>query len=194
MFVMKEVNLVRDAKAPTPALMDPTLLLIGVLACCFDYFTIYWFFPIYCLYLILKYRAWNIIKRVDWKLICVAGCIIAASTVIQQHSEQLIAVVEGLTTTYGLHVCLISSFFAAFLLGSSSKFAAVTSLMVAVYGIEYLPLFYIFDFGGYLLSPSHKCLFIGKLYFQTKLVAFYRVVGIITLIMIVTALMKTFMT
>ena len=35
--------------------------------------------------------------------------------------------------------------------------------------MEYLPWFFAVDFAGYVMSPMHKCVAIGKMYFGTKL-------------------------
>ena len=192
-FVMKPVEILNFKNTGSPRVLDPVILVSGVIVCCFDLVDVKSFFPVYCLYVMCRYKVLNIITRIDWKLILVAAVIIALSTVVKSHSDQLLDILNMMTTQYGLHVALIASFCAALLLGSSSKFAAITALMVSIYGVAYLPIFYIFDFCGYLLSPSHKCVHIGRLYFKTKLVAFYKVVGIITLILMLTSIMKTLM-
>ena len=37
-----------------------------------------------------------------------------------------------------------------------------------IYSRQNLPWFFAIDFAGYLLSPMHKCVAIGMLYFNTK--------------------------
>ena len=193
LFIMGPVQILNFKKTGKTRVLDPLILIGGVMICCVGLVDVKLFFPIYGLYVVCRYKVLNIISRVDWKLIIIACVIISASTVIKAHSDQLIGILNTITTQYGLHVSLIASFTAALLLGSSSKFAAITALMVSIYGVAYLPIFYIFDFCGYLLSPSHKCVHIGRLYFKTKLVAFYKVVGIITLILMLTSIIKTLM-
>jgi hypothetical protein len=191
-FVMTK-PVVIEFKPTEKRSIEPLLLIGGISICCLGFIDVKYFFPVYGLYTILKYRVWDAHKRVEWSLILIAGVVIAISTIVKSHSESLLEILNNITTQYGLHVALIASFFTAVLLGSSSKFAAVTSLMVSIYGVMYLPLFYIFDFCGYLLSPSHKCVHIGRLYFKTRVVAFYKVVGIITLVLMLTSIMKTIM-
>jgi hypothetical protein len=53
------------------------------------------------------------------------------------------------------------------LFGSSSRFAAITTILSLVYGVEYFVWFFALDYAGYLISPMHKCMAIGKLYFGT---------------------------
>ena len=191
-FVMKPPKLV-DMSRGRGSIIDPMLLFTGVGSCCTGVVDVRVFFPLYALYTIIKYRPKNIHKFIDWKLIGVAALVITASTYIKSHTDDILNILSIINTQYGLHVALIASFLAALVLGSSSKFAAITSMMVAVYGVMYLPIFYIFDFCGYLLSPAHKCVHIGKLFFRTKLVAFYKVVGIITLILILISIINTMM-
>ena len=72
-------------------------------------------------------------------------------------------------TYLGFGAISLLAFVSAWLLGSSSRFGAVTVILTALYGIEYLPWFFAVDFAGYILSPMHKCVAIGKMYFGTKL-------------------------
>ena len=64
-------------------------------------------------------------------------------------------------------------FAASFLLGSSSRFAAFTAILASIFGVEFLPLFFAIDYTGYMLSPTHKCFAIGKMYFNTSFVTYY---------------------
>jgi hypothetical protein len=51
-------------------------------------------------------------------------------------------------------------------------------LMASIYGLEYLPWFFAVDFVGYLISPMHKCVAIGMLYFGTKLRYYITILGL----------------
>jgi hypothetical protein len=70
-----------------------------------------------------------------------------------------------------------AGFLASFALGSSSKFAGFVVLSVGVFGIETLPLFFAIDYAGYMLSPAHKCLVVGKSYFRTPITEYYKAIA-----------------
>ena len=72
-------------------------------------------------------------------------------------------------------------------MGSSSRFGAFTVILSSIYGIEYLPWFFAIDFSGYMLSPMHKCVAIGKMYFGTKLSHYVKILGIWAIGVIATA-------
>jgi hypothetical protein len=49
------------------------------------------------------------------------------------------------------------------------------------------------DYAGYLLSPTHKCVMIGNRYFGTSFKTYYKVLGIWSLLLIITAGLLTFL-
>ena len=83
-----------------------------------------------------------------------------------------------INTVSGFTLLSLASFAGAFALGSSSRFGALTVIMASIYGLEYLPWFFAVDFVGYLISPMHKCVAIGMLYFGTKLRYYATILGI----------------
>jgi hypothetical protein len=115
----------------------------------------------------------KILKYIDWKLLGFIAVIIAMANYTRVYSpiinDTLIKSGLDITTTGGFLLVSLMSFIGSFLLGSSSRFAAITVLLVSIYGIAYLPWFFAVDFCGYILSPMHKCLAIGKGYFKTPL-------------------------
>lgn len=68
-------------------------------------------------------------------------------------------------------------FLASLSLGSSGKFAGFVGLSTSVFGPATLPLFFAFDYAGYMLSPTHKCLVVGKSYFKTPLKDYYKAIA-----------------
>ena len=66
---------------------------------------------------------------------------------------------------------------AAFIMGSSGKYAGMTSALVLIFGPQYMVWFLTTEYSGYLLSPAHKCLMIGQQYFGTPIRKYYKVVG-----------------
>ena len=79
------------------------------------------------------------------------------------------------------------SFLGAFALGYSSRFGAITVILTSIYGIEYLPWFFAVDFAGYILSPMHKCVAIGKMYFGTKLSDYAKLLAGWALVLVTTS-------
>lgn len=76
------------------------------------------------------------------------------------------------------------SYLLAFLMGSSAKFAAMCGMLVSVFGIKYLPLFYLVEYCGYLDSPAHKCVAIGKTYFKTPIGMYFLPLALLSLLLI----------
>lgn len=67
----------------------------------------------------------------------------------------------------------IIGFGTSLMLGSSSKFIGIATILTSVYGLEFFTYFFAIEFIGYLLSPMHKCVFIGMKYFGTSLYQYY---------------------
>jgi hypothetical protein len=135
-----------------------------------------WVFGLLTLYYMMITGTFDykkIISYLDFKLLGFIAIIIAMSNYAQLYSPLIHETLynSGLDITSYTGFVLVSalSFAGAFILGSSSRFAAITVLLVSIYGIEYLPWFFAVDFCGYILSPMHKCLAIGKGYFKTPL-------------------------
>ena len=115
----------------------------------------------------------KILKYIDWKLLGFIAIIIVMANIAQRDSHLIYEALKtsglDITSTGGFLLISLMSFIGSFILGSSSRFAAITVLLVSIYGIAYLPWFFAVDFCGYILSPMHKCLAIGKGYFKTPL-------------------------
>ena len=115
----------------------------------------------------------KILSYIDWKLLGFIAVIIAMANYARVYSplihETLYNSGLDITSPTGFWLISLMSFIGSFILGSSSRFAAITVLLVSVYGLAYLPWFFAVDFCGYILSPMHKCLAIGKGYFKTPL-------------------------
>jgi hypothetical protein len=81
-------------------------------------------------------------------------------------------------------------FLASLSLGSSGKFAGFVGISAGVFGPASLPIFFAFDYAGYMLSPTHKCLVVGKSYFKTPLKDYYKAILslVLPLILVGTAL------
>jgi hypothetical protein len=78
-----------------------------------------------------------------------------------------------ITTFKGVLMISLLTFSASFSMGSDGKFASITVIMTTVFGLHYLLWFFALDYVGYLLSPAHECVMIGKRYFGTSLRVYY---------------------
>jgi len=143
-----------------------------------------WAFGTLTLYYMICTQTFNFKKLfgyVDWKLVAWVAAIIVAANYAVQNTEAIKTFLESsgldIKTTSGFVMLSLASFAGAFALGSSSRFGALTVLMSSIYGIEYLPWFFAVDFVGYLISPMHKCVAIGMLYFGTKLRYYATILG-----------------
>lgn len=158
-----------------------------------------WAFGTLTLYYMFCTRTWDLKKLlgyVDWKLIAWVAVIIVAANFAVQNTDNIKDFLGNvgldINTASGFALLSLLSFAGAFALGSSSRFGAITVLMASIYGIEYLPWFFAVDFVGYLISPMHKCVAIGMLYFGTKLRYYATILGLWGGVVIATAGLITY--
>ena len=144
-----------------------------------------WAFGSLTVYYMLVTRTFDIpklLRFVDWKLVGWVAVIIVAANFARENTDAIKTYLENsgldINTWSGFAMLSIASFAGAFALGSSSRFGALTVIMASIYGIEYLPWFFAVDFVGYLVSPMHKCVAIGMLYFGTKFRYYATILGI----------------
>ena len=135
-----------------------------------------WSFSLLTLYYTIVTKTFDIkklINYVDWKIVGMVAVIIGLANVVRTSTNDIYDFMAATgfdpNTYLGFGAISLLAFVSAWLLGSSSRFGAVTVILTALYGIEYLPWFFAVDFAGYILSPMHKCVAIGKMYFGTKL-------------------------
>jgi hypothetical protein len=131
-------------------------------------------------YYIIVNKAFDLKKLnsyINWKTLGIIAVIFAVAGYAQEHRSWIEPAVRnvGLTmhTVSGFILISLIAFSASFSMGSSGKFAAVTVLLSTVFGKEYLPWFFALDYTGYLLTPVHDCVMIGKRYFGTSLKTYY---------------------
>lgn len=153
-----------------------------------------WAFGFLTLYYMLVTKTFNYKKLfgyVDWKLVLWVAVIIALANTAVSHTDTIKSYLGtvglDINTVSGFVLLSLLSFGGAFFLGSSSRFGAITVLMSSIYGIEYLVWFFAVDFVGYLISPMHKCVSIGMLYFGTKLSYYAKILLLWGLLVIITS-------
>ena len=151
-------------------------------------------FSVLTIYYMIVTRTFDfkkLLRYVDWSIVAWVAGIIFLSNIVREHTNEITTFLGttglDITTTFGFMAISGLSFIGAFVLGSSSRFGAITVLLASIYGIEYLPWFFAVDFAGYILSPMHKCVAIGKLYFGTKLSTYVKILSGWAGLLIVTA-------
>lgn len=125
-------------------------------------------------------------KLVDWQLIGLLAIIIVFGNFAKEYTSEIkqFADDSGLTIVQMSVISFIGSFF----LGSSSRFAALTVVATTIFGIEYLAWFFALDYAGYILSPIHKCAFIGWRYFKTPFVMYYKALVSMVIVVVLCSL------
>jgi len=129
----------------------------------------------YLVYLLIKYKpGLRIIKDIDIRTLVYVSVILVIGCVVKHnisHIHEYLSGVQG-----DLYLAMILSFIFSFILGSSSKFSGLCLLMTIIYGLDYMCIFYVIDFSGYMLSPTHKCTLVaqsgcksGRGYFYSRL-------------------------
>ena len=121
--------------------------------------------------------------EINWKLLTIIGGIILMGEYAASYFE---TIKDYLTANqFSLPLAVGIGFLASFAMGSSGKFIALSTFLTLIYGIQYFPLFFLTEYAAYLISPSHKCLAIGKQYFDTPFKTYLKPVGQLALIMFI---------
>ena len=116
-------------------------------------------------------------QLVDYaRVLLFTGIVIILSNIVKANFDTINSWVEEAHRNNLILLVAVAGFLASFALGSSSKFAGFVVVSVGVFGIETLPLFFAVDYAGYMLSPAHKCLVVGKSYFRTPLKDYYKAI------------------
>lgn len=123
---------------------------------------------------------------VDWQLMGLLALIIVFGNFAREYTSEI----KQFTDDSGLTIIQMSiiSFVGSFFLGSSSRFAALTVIATTIFGIEYLAWFFALDYAGYILSPVHKCVFIGWGYFKTPIITYYKALVFMCIVVILFSL------
>jgi hypothetical protein len=131
------------------------------------------------------------VEWINWKLLATVAVIIILGNFVREHTDTIKSYLEN--NNWSIVSGAWIGFAGSFLLGSSSRFAAFTAILTSIFGIEYLPLFFAIDYTGYMLSPTHKCFAIGKMYFNTSLVTYYtHIIFLCSMIIAVAILLVSF--
>ena len=174
----------------------PYIAGVGAIIAGIDFIWAFGSLTIYYMFCTRTFDLKKLLGYVDWKLVGWVALIIVAANYAVSNTDNIKNFLGNagldINTVSGFALLSLFSFAGAFALGSSSRFGAITVLMASIYGLEYLPWFFAVDFVGYLISPMHKCVAIGMLYFGTKLRYYATILGLWGGSVIVTAGLITF--
>ena len=124
------------------------------------------------------------IKWINWKVLFAVTGVIILGNYLKSFDKEMLDIVRN---SGSLAVATVLSFVFSFAMGSSSKYAGFVSLLSTIFAAKFLPLFLAVDYTGYMLSPTHKCFTVGKTYFDTPIVDFYKAVGLLCVSLIFVA-------
>jgi len=153
-----------------------------------------WAFGLLTLYYCLITKEWQIsklLRYVQWDVIVIVAVIIILGNWVKQYDPIIVEYIK----TSGLDISTVTGFvtisalalISGLVLGSSSRFAALSVLLTQLFGLEYFIWFFALEYAGYLLSPAHKCLAVGKTYFGTSVKNYFMIIGFWSASMIITA-------
>ena len=164
----------------------PFLLTI-LISCVTDYYFIS--FTAFTTYLITYSNSWKkLLSYINWQLVLIVAGIIILGNVVGMYYSQIETYIKLYNNPKNILLVSIISFLASFLLGSSTKYASIVSLLTSVFGMHYFVLFFTLEYSAYLISPSHKCLPIGQKYFHTGFMTYLKALIIWISIMITYAI------
>ena len=116
-------------------------------------------------------------QLVDYaKTLIFTSLVIILGNIVKANFDTIEAWVKSANESNLIFLVAVVGFLASFALGSSGKFAGFVGLSTSVFGPATIPLFFAVDYAGYMLSPTHKCLVVGKSYFKTPLKDYYKAI------------------
>lgn len=151
------------------------------------------------LYYVFLTQTWDykkLLGYVNWEVLITVALVIVLGNYFKSQEAVINAYIKGLgvdiTTFTGLLFISAVGLTASFAMGSSGKFIALAVLMSTVFGKEYFLWFFVVDYVGYLLSPTHKCVMVGNRYFGTPLTTYYSALGLWSTLLLLLAGFITF--
>lgn len=142
-------------------------------------------FSILAFYYMVFSKSFKFWKYINWKLVGLLFFIILSSNYISSYTNEF---QEYIKNKSDLLVGCILGFLFAFLLGSSGKFIGIAVILTQIFGLEYFTLFFAIEYAGYLISPSHKCTCIGKMYFNTPVIDYAKALLLWVILIILTGI------
>ena len=152
------------------------------------------FFPWFLamsIYYSIVYKDWKWGRWLDGKFAIIATIVLALGGVVGLIKTPVMEYLKAATPEMLIPASLVAMV-AAYIMGSSGKYAGMTSVLVSIFGPQYLVWFLCTEYSGYLISPAHKCLMIGQQYFGTPIKKYMVVLSRLCAILIAYAAITTF--
>ena len=172
----KKIKVSRITRYVFPYIMGVSAVIAGV--------NFLWAFGLLTLYYIIVTQTFDwkkLLGYVDWKIVAWVAIIILLANTTRLYTGEIKEFIGStgidMNSPVGFGAISLLAFGFAWILGSSSRFGAIMVILTSLYGIQYLPWFFAVDFAGYILSPMHKCVAIGKMYFGTSLTYYGKLLG-----------------
>ena len=134
-----------------------------------------WFFAMACYYSVLC-KDWKWGKYLDGQFAVIATVVLALGGIVKQIQGPVMEYLKSASPDMIIPVSIVAAV-AAWIMGSSGIYAGMSSVLITIFGPQYMVWFLTTEYSGYLLSPAHKCLMIGQQYFGTPIRKYYKVVG-----------------
>lgn len=140
-------------------------------------FTVFGLLTAYYIIITQTFSLKKLNSYINWTTLAIIGVVFFLSGYMQEHRDWIEHTVKSIGVNmhslWGVVLISAITFIASFSMGSDGKFAALTVLMATIFGKEYLLWFFALDYVGYLTSPLHECVLLGKRYFGTSLWTYY---------------------
>jgi len=158
-------------------------------------------FPALALWYIFYSKIFSIKKInsfINWWLVLVLFVVLILSVFFKSHITEIETFIKTHQSIFDLDTFMgfvsISAilFAAAWLMGSSGKYAGLVAILLSIYGVHYLVWFLTLEFAAYNLSPTHKCTHIGRMYFKTPMRKYYEAIFVWQFLLLLYAGIYTF--
>ena len=177
--ICKQINI---EKKKTSLALFPLLAAIGFLIAGYNSNFIFGILSIYYVFLSRDFKFW---KHINWSLIGLLFLVTCTANYISTYDSVLEAYIKDQNN---ILLACVSGFLFSFSLGSSGKFIGIAVLLTKIFGMKYFALFFALEYSGYLVSPSHKCTCIGKMYFGTPILDYAKVLLLWIILIILTGI------
>lgn len=137
----------------------------------------------------------EMLSFIRWKILFFIALLIILANIVKSNDTEIIRFLQvntasGEVSFLAATLLILGGGAASFILGSSGKYASICVILTLLLGIEYFPIIFMVEYAAYLLSPTHKCLAISVAYFDTNPKEFYKYVGLLALLMLLTGLFQ----
>jgi len=174
----------------------PLILTIALYIKTDNYILCFGLLALYYVILTQSFNKQKLLSYINWEVIIIVAIVIILGSIIKSYDKELLSYIKNLGIEpegfINIAIFTLLGFVFSFLLGSSSKFIAFAVLTTSLFGMKYFLWFFVVDYIGYLLSPTHKCFAIGNRYFNTPISEYVKVVSLWCLCLLLVSGIVTF--